>query len=84
MRSFAIVAVMSLLPVSAPAGPKLTNDERIELVRGLTAEYATVKVLLPRSRKALDFESSGNYDKSAWAAVARESGRPRGRATWCR
>jgi len=79
MRSFARVeiiglAILSLLPASAPAGPKLTNDERIELVRGLTAEYATVKALLPRSKKALDFESTGSYDKSAWDAIARESG----------
>lgn len=77
MRSvtgFGVVVILSLLPASAPAGPKLTSDERIELVRGLMAEYATVKVLLPRSRKALEFESTGSYDKTAWAAVARESG----------
>jgi len=74
MRSIAIVALVSLCAGSAPAGPKLTVDERIELVRGLMAEYATVKVLLPRSKKALDFESTGSYDKSAWAALARESG----------
>lgn len=76
MRSFAIaiVGILSLLPPGAFAGPKLTNDERIELVRGLTAEYATVKVLLPRSKKALEFESTGTYDKSAWAGIARESG----------
>jgi len=68
------LAILSLLPAGAQAGTKLTNDERIELVRGLTAEYATVKVLLPRSKKPLEFESTGNYDKSAWATIARESG----------
>jgi len=74
MRTIAIVALVSLCAAAAPAGPKLTTDERIELVRGLMAEYATVKVLLPRSKKALDFESTGSYDKNVWAAVARESG----------
>jgi hypothetical protein len=79
MRSIARVeiitlAILSLLPAGARAGTKLTNDERIELVRGLTAEYATVKVLLPRSRKPLEFESTGSYDTQAWATIARESG----------
>jgi hypothetical protein len=74
MRAFAIVAILSLLPAALPAGSKLTNDERIELVRGLTAEYATVKALLPRSRKPLEFEAKGDYDKAAWAAIAKESG----------
>jgi hypothetical protein len=74
MRAFAIVAIVSLLPGSAAAGSKLTNDERIELVRGLTAEYATVKALLPRSKKPLEFEAKGGYDKAAWAEIAKESG----------
>jgi len=79
MRSFARVKMIALaslvlLLADARAGTKLTNDERIELVRGLTAEYATVKVLLPRSHKALEFESTGSYDKTAWAAIAHESG----------
>jgi hypothetical protein len=53
---------------------KLTMDERIELTRGLTAEYATVKTLLPRSKKPLLFESTGAYDKAAWAAAGRQMG----------
>jgi hypothetical protein len=79
MRAFAIVAIVSLLPANLPADSKptrtkLTNDERIELVRGLTAEYATVKALLPRSKKPLEFEAKGDYDKKAWAEIAKESG----------
>jgi hypothetical protein len=53
---------------------KLTFDERVELVRGLTAEYATAKQFLPRSKKALEFESSGVYDKKKWEAIAKEMG----------
>src|SRR5207249_904543 len=79
MRAFTgfgitIAALLSMLPAVAPAGSKLTNDERIELVRGLTAEYATVKALLPRSKKPLEFEAKGDYDKKAWAEIAKESG----------
>ena len=75
MRAFATtITVVMLLPGLLPAGNKLTWEDRVELTRGLTAEYATVKVLLPRSHKALEFDSKGTYDKGAWAAVAKESG----------
>jgi hypothetical protein len=53
-------------------------EDRVELVRGLASEYATVKQLLPRSKKPLPFEAEGTYDKSVWAAAAREYG-PAGR-----
>jgi hypothetical protein len=75
MRSFALIAILTLSPALLPAGGnKLTWEDRVELTRGLTAEYATVKMLLPRSKKALDFESSGTYDKKQWTEIARESG----------
>src|SRR5437762_10006112 len=74
MRGYAVIAVLTLAPGLWPAGNKLTWEDRVELTRGLTAEYATVKVLLPRSHKALEFDSKGTYDKGAWAAVAKESG----------
>jgi hypothetical protein len=73
MRAFAPIAVLTLLAPLAIA-EKLTFEDRVELTRGLTAEYGTVKVLLPRSRKALEFNSDGTYDKKAWADLARESG----------
>ena len=57
------------------AAEKLTMDDRIEIVRGMSSEYAKVKVLLPRSRKALVFDAAkGTYDKIAWQAIAKESG----------
>src|SRR6516164_4801825 len=75
MRSFALIAIVTLTPAILPAGGnKLTWEDRVELTRGLTAEYATVKVLLPRSKKALEFESKGDYDKKQWQDIARESG----------
>jgi len=76
MRAFAIVAlltVLNLLPGAASA-EKLIFEDRVELTRGLMAEYGTVKILLPRSKKALEFDSNGTFDKKEWAAVAKESG----------
>lgn len=45
---------------------KLTEDEKISLVRDLTAEYANAKTMLPRSKKPLEFNADGTYDKMAW------------------
>jgi len=74
MRNVATVAILILLPGIAPAAGKLAEEDRVELIRGLTAEYATVKSLLPRSRKALEFDSKGTWDKKEWSNVAKESG----------
>jgi hypothetical protein len=76
-----VIAVLGEFAVSfstlamASTAEKLTMNDRIELIRGLTAEYAKMKVLLPRSRKDLEFDASnGTYDKAGWAAIAKESG----------
>lgn len=60
------------------AGRKLTDEERLEIIRGLTAEYATLKVLLPRSKKPLPIQTNGSYDKQAWEQANKELG-PAGR-----
>ena len=73
MRSFALIAVLSLLP-SLPAADKLGFEDRVELTRGLVAEYCTAKALLPRSKKPLEFDSKGTYDKQQWGLIAKESG----------
>jgi len=77
MRAIAAIATLALTfgaPAVARPAEKLTMDDRIELVRGLTAEYAKAKVLLPRSKKDLDFDASGGYDKQAWADIAKQYG----------
>ncbi|MEO7143157.1 MAG: hypothetical protein ABI165_06585 [Bryobacteraceae bacterium] len=53
---------------------KLTLDDRIEIIRGLDSEFATSRILLPRSKKPLNFESAGNYDKSEWNSAAQQFG----------
>ena len=74
MRGTAVIAILILTPSLWPAGNKLTWEDRVELTRGLTAEYATVKALLPRSKKALEFDAKTGYDKKVWTQISRESG----------
>jgi hypothetical protein len=75
MRALAVIAVVGSLAQLAPAADKLSLEDRIELTRGLTAEYANAKVMLPRSKKPLEFDAkAGSYDKSEWSAIAREAG----------
>ena len=73
--SFRFAAAFAAVLVSGfGADPKLTDEQRIEIIRGLTAEYATVKAFLPRSKKALPIDTSGKYDKSQWEAAGKEFG----------
>jgi hypothetical protein len=85
MRAIAAIAVLSTFPaLAAPADKKPAADkvaveklgfeDRVELTRGLMAEYGTVKVLMPRSRKPLEFNSDGTWDKKGWTEIAKESG----------
>ncbi len=60
--------------LSHGAGRKLTPEDRLEIIRGLSAEYATVKTALPRSKKALEFSSTGTWDKAKWVELGRENG----------
>src|SRR5689334_7707988 len=71
MRPFTAAALMVALalPVALRSSDKLTFDERVELVRGLTAEYATAKQFLPRSKKPLEYEATGTYDKGKWEEI---------------
>lgn len=65
---------LPLLLVGSLSAEKLTDEQRIELLRGLTAEYATVKVLLPRAKKPLPINSDGTYDKAVWGDAGKELG----------
>jgi len=70
----AIAAAIAMVLPSVSLANKLTFEDRIELTRGLSSEYATVKVLLPRSRKPLEFESTGAWDKKQWDEIAKQAG----------
>jgi len=69
----ALAAAASVTLVMADQ-KKLTEDQKIELLRGLLSEYATVKAPLPRSRKPLEFNSDGTYDKQHWLDVGKQMG----------
>ena len=74
MRAFATAAVLTLLPTLSWAGNKLSFEDRVELTRGLMAEYGTAKALLPRSKKPLEFDAKTGYDKTQWTDIAKQSG----------
>lgn len=72
----AVIVGAALLFGAAPLlrGDKLSFDERMEIERGLDAEFATMKVLLPRSKKPLIFKADGSYDKNAWEKALQDGG----------
>jgi len=78
MRSLSLFLLAALLPAWAQKGEdaprKWTDEDRIELIRGLSAEFATVKALLPRSKKTLKLGSDGKYDKITWREAGDEYG----------
>jgi hypothetical protein len=71
--SICVLAAM-LWPASASAQLKLTEDDKVDILRGILSEYATAKVLLPRSKKPLPFQSDGYWNKEIWDQAAREFG----------
>ena len=63
---------MAILPLNA--ADKLSERERVILIRGLSAELATAKIMLPRSKKPLVIESDGKFDKRGWDEIVRDNG----------
>ena len=74
MRAIAAVLVIASFPAFSRAAEKLSFEDRVEITRGLMAEYAKAKVLVPRSKKPLEINSDGTYDKREWSDIAKESG----------
>jgi hypothetical protein len=73
-RRLVVMGSLATLLAQLRANEKLTFDERVEIMRGLTAEYATAKIALPRSKKPLVFNADGTWDKSAWQEATRQFG----------
>ncbi|HUJ51261.1 MAG TPA: hypothetical protein VLW25_13720 [Bryobacteraceae bacterium] len=69
-----LFATSGFLSSAYAADKKLTDDDRVEMLRGLLSEYATVKTLLPRSPKPLPFQSDGTWDKQFWTQTAQKYG----------
>lgn len=72
MRSWAWVLLLCL-PATAEK-KKLTEEERLILIRGLMAETAKAKVMIPRSKKPLAVDEKGDWDKGVWESASKEFG----------
>jgi len=68
------IPLLTLITTLALAEDKLGFDDHVEIVRGLTAEYATLKAYLPRSKKPLPFVSTGKYDAKEWEEIGKQLG----------
>ncbi|HWE50846.1 MAG TPA: hypothetical protein VG273_13720 [Bryobacteraceae bacterium] len=81
-RSLAVCALICSQLLSIPAlragvvhpSDKLTEDEKIALVRDLSSEYAKVKGNLPRSKKALEFNVDGTWNLKQWSEAQKQFG----------
>jgi hypothetical protein len=71
-----IAIVLMVLASSAFAGDyeKLSPRERLDIVRGLASEFATAKILMPRSKKPLPFTIQGAKKEEDWSKAMEEYG----------
>ncbi len=75
---FGVVVGMIALVVAATVARadthKLSNEQKRELVRGLTAEWAKAKIDLPVSKKPLPVDSLGTHDEEFWKDAMYKNG----------
>lgn len=73
MRACIGMALAVLLGVPGlPA--KMTELQKQTLIRDLTAEFGTAKLLIPRSKKPLGLNPDGTFDTQEWGAALNEHG----------
>ncbi len=73
MRRLLLLSLSFTLAINAKQ--KLSDEERIEIIRGMSSEFATAKTMIPRSRKPLVIQSEGaKWDKTAWDDAMKEFG----------
>src|SRR6202034_3635056 len=73
--SGATVILLTLAVSLRGDSKKEAETQRLELLRGLTAEYATAKVYIPRSKTFLTVQSSdGYFNQKGWQAIGAEMG----------
>ncbi|MCZ2154193.1 MAG: hypothetical protein LC114_09915 [Bryobacterales bacterium] len=79
-RSRFLIAAMALAAALLPSclradNPhRLRDEDKIVLLRSLMAEYATAKILIPRSKKALTVEQDGRYNPQEWQTAGDKNG----------
>jgi hypothetical protein len=69
---FFLSAALGILPLYGKNS--LTPEDRARLIRELMAEQGSAKVLIPRSKKALDITTEGTYDDEQWEEAMDEFG----------
>jgi len=75
MKFRSLIPLSMALAATPLFADKLADEDRIEIIRGLTAEYATAKIQIPRSKKALTFKAAdGSWDKPQWSDAFKEFG----------
>jgi len=66
--------LLLFLTATSLVAEKLTPEQRIEILRGMSSEYATAKTLLPKSPKPLQIKTTGEFDKDEWQQITRQLG----------
>src|SRR5690606_5940017 len=71
-----LLRTISLLMILAGMiyAEKITDEDRLRLIRGLTAEFGTAKIALPRSKKPLEVNTTGEILKANWDKAFQERG----------
>lgn len=70
----ALLPLALLQPLRANDPHQLRDEDKVILLRGLMSEYATARVLIPKSKKPLVVEDDGRYEQSVWDAANNKSG----------
>lgn len=65
---------LALAPLLSAEVEKLTSEQRIEILRGMGSEFATARIAIPRSKKALEFQSTGQWDRAVWDEAGKTLG----------
>ncbi len=63
-----------MIPAALIYAEKITDEDRLRLIRGLTAEYGTAKIALPRSKKPLEVNTTGEILKTNWDKAFEQRG----------
>ncbi len=70
----ALLSLALFTPLCADNPKRLRDEDKVTLLRGLMAEYATARVLIPKSKKPLAIEEDGRYDQAVWDAANNKQG----------
>ena len=61
-----LAAVIFAACVPGAGQAELTDSERAHIIREMMSEHGTAKILIPRSKKALDLQEGGARDEDKW------------------